>query len=466
MSPRSRKPPVKRLKGLDNLFGEEPLPLPSLAIEQIILPSQQPRRYFDPEKLEQLVQSVREHGILEPLLVRPLSEGNYELVAGERRYRAAQALGLSEVPVVVKALNEREALQLALIENLQREDLSAFEETEGIVQLLALQLECPVEDVPKVLYRLQNERLSSKSNGNVTINAEAEAVEQVFAGLGLMTWQSFIRNRLPLLNLPEDILEALRQGKIAYTKANVLARIEDEQERQSWLQDAITSSLSLSQIKERVKASQPPLEQGEFAARIDATTKRVKKLKVWENPSKRSRLESLLKQLEALISESGLDEAQPIEEADTTQKQPPATATSKSESSPIESGLDLLESEKDVTDEFFSESSPSPSRTPEVPDEQNIPSSESVEESRPDTEEDLTQKDSELTDELQNRALNHTEMVERLDVKSSTLGSAKKKPNFSEWSRSKDPDAIAWQWVPESKCFLPLETKGMNPKAT
>jgi ParB family chromosome partitioning protein len=303
MSPRSRKPPVKRLKGLDNLFGEEPLPIPSLPIEQIALPSQQPRRYFDPEKLERLVQSVREHGILEPLLVRPLSEGNYELVAGERRYRAAQAVGLSEVPVVVKALNEREALQVALIENLQREDLSAFEETEAIVQLLALQLECPVEDVPKVLYRLQNERLSSKSNGNVTINAEAEAVEQVFAGLGLMTWQSFIRNRLPLLNLPEDILEALRQGQIAYTKATVLARIEDEQERQNLLQEAIASSLSLSQIRERVKASQPQPEQGDFAARIDATTKRVKKLKVWENPSKRSRLESLLKQIEELISE-------------------------------------------------------------------------------------------------------------------------------------------------------------------
>ena len=76
MSAKSRKPSVKRLKGLDNLFGEEPLPIPSLPIEQIALPSQQPRRYFDPEKLERLVQSVREHGILEPLLVRLLSEGN------------------------------------------------------------------------------------------------------------------------------------------------------------------------------------------------------------------------------------------------------------------------------------------------------------------------------------------------------------------------------------------------------
>ncbi len=456
MSPRSRKPPVKRLKGLDNLFGEEPLPIPSLPIEQIALPSQQPRRYFDPEKLERLVQSVREHGILEPLLVRPLPEGNYELVAGERRYRAAQAVGLSEVPVVVKALNEREALQLALIENLQREDLSAFEETEGIVQLLALQLECPVEDVPKVLYRLQNERLSSKSNGNVTINAEAEAVEQVFAGLGLMTWQSFIRNRLPLLNLPEDILEALRQGQIAYTKATVLARIEDEQERQSLLQDAIASSLSLSQIRERVKASQPPPEQGDFAARIDATTKRVKKLKVWENPSKRQRLESLLKQLEELISEEGLDEAQLEKETEAHQDEPQFTANSLQDSSPIESGSDPEESQKDVTEEFSNESSQPLEETAEVPDNRETLSSKPLDESRPDAKEEPTQKSSESTDELLNRSLYHAEMVERLGVKSSTLGTAKKRPDFAEWSKSKDPDASAWQWLPESKRFVPL----------
>ncbi len=461
MSPRSRKPPVKRLKGLDNLFGEEPLPIPSLPIEQIALPSQQPRRYFDPEKLERLVQSVREHGILEPLLVRPLSEGNYELVAGERRYRAAQAVGLSEVPVVVKALNEREALQVALIENLQREDLSAFEETEAIVQLLALQLECPVEDVPKVLYRLQNERLSSKSNGNVTINAEAEAVEQVFVRLGLMTWQSFIRNRLPLLNLPEDILEALRQGQIAYTKATVLARIEDEQERQNLLQEAIASSLSLSQIRERVKASQPQPEQGDFAARIDATTKRVKKLKVWENPSKRSRLESLLKQIEELISEEGVDEAQPIEGAKATQDEPKLTAKSEQDSSsPIESGKDPLESHRGVTEEFSGESLPPLEETVEVPDERGTPLSEPLDEFRLDAKKEPNNVSSELTDELLNSSLTHSQMVERLGVKSSTLSVAKKKPNFLEWSKSKDPDAIAWRWVVESKRFVALKNQG------
>lgn len=372
MSAKSRKPPVKRLKGLDNLFGEEPFPIPSLPIEQITLPLRQPRRYFDPEKLERLVQSVREHGILEPLLVRPLSEGNYELVAGERRYRAAQAVGLQEVPVVVKALNEREALQLALIENLQREDLSAFEETEGIVQLLALQLEYPVEDVPKVLYRLQNERLSSKSNGNVTISTEAELVEQVFAGLGLMTWPSFIRNRLPLLNLPEEILEALRQGQIAYTKATVLARIEDEQERQSLLQEVVAQSLSLSAIRERVKALKPPAEPLPFASRIETITKLVKKHQVWDDPEKRSRLETLLAKIEELISSGGLDESQSIGEGEATQNEPQQSAKSLQDSFPMKSSSDALESHTSITEPFRRDTLLSPEETAANPSSQPL----------------------------------------------------------------------------------------------
>jgi ParB family chromosome partitioning protein len=94
----------------------------TLPIDRIVTSASQPRRYFDSDKLEQLTQSVKEHGILEPLLVRSREDNKYELVAGERRYRAATAAGLTEVPVVIKELTDSEALQLALIENLQRED--------------------------------------------------------------------------------------------------------------------------------------------------------------------------------------------------------------------------------------------------------------------------------------------------------------------------------------------------------
>jgi hypothetical protein len=160
----------------------------------------------------------------------------------------------------------------------------------------------------------------------------------------------------------------------------------------------------------------------------------------------------LLKQLEELISEEGLDEAQPIEEAEATQNQLPPTAKSEQESSPIESGLDSLGSQKEVTKEFKSESSLPPPRTPEVPDEQETLSSESVEEFQPDAKDEPIHKGSEFTE-----SLTDAEMASRLRVKTSTLGKAKKRTDFSEWSQSKDPEGIAWQWVPESKCFLSLE---------
>jgi ParB family chromosome partitioning protein len=127
------------LKAAVTLFGDvEPTPSnsnsstpPTLKLQQIQV-NQQPRRYFDPEKLEQLKRSIEEHGILEPLIVRPLGGGEgagYQLVAGERRYRAARELGLKEVPVVVHQLSDQQAIQVALIENLQREDLNPVEET-------------------------------------------------------------------------------------------------------------------------------------------------------------------------------------------------------------------------------------------------------------------------------------------------------------------------------------------------
>ena len=309
MISKNQKPPVKRLKGLDSLFGSELLEPKSLTLECITLPSQQPRRYFDPEKMEQLVQSVKEYGILEPLLVRITAEAEiYELVAGERRYRAAKAAGLSEVPVVIRELSNEDAFHLALIENLQREDLNPVEETEGILQLLAFKLVCPMAEVAKILYRIQNNQLAEKLNGNVTISSELEQVEQVFAGLGLMTWESFIRNRLPLLNLPTEVIEALRQGKIAYTKAQAIAKVKDEQQRKVILVAAISEELSLSQIKERIASLTPsnaiPSDSKTLAlkSRVDSAYKLVKKSQLWADPKKQKQLEELLAELEKLAS--------------------------------------------------------------------------------------------------------------------------------------------------------------------
>jgi ParB family chromosome partitioning protein len=433
-------------------------PTLSVPLGTIIISQTQPRRYFAPSAMQALVESVKKDGILQPILARPVGD-KYELVAGERRYRAAQSAGLTDIPVVVREMSDSEAVRFALMENLQREDLNPVEETEGILELLAITLELPTAEVTLLLQRLHKEIKRKKLSHNVMGQPEVESVppelaiiQSVFESLGRMSWESFTSNRLPLLNLPADILEALRAGRLEYTKAKEIARLESESERQELLEQVIASSLSLSQIRERVKASQPPPEQGEFAARIDATTKRVKKLKVWENPSKRSRLELLLKQLEELISEEELDEVQLIEEAEATQNQPPPTANREEDASPIESGLDPKESQKDVTEEFKSESSLPPPRMPEVPDEQETPSSESVEESQPDAKDEPIHKGSEFTE-----SLTDAEMASRLRVKTSTLGKAKKRTDFSSWSKSKDPEASAWQWVPESKYFLPLE---------
>lgn len=307
------QPYTSKLRGVSALLGEATAATTQFVrIEALRLPSQQPRRYFDPNKLEQLVLSVKEHGILEPLLVRPLQQGDYELVAGERRYRAAQTAGLAEVPVVIRELSDEEALQLALIENLQREDLNPVEETEGILQLLAIKLGCISSEVAPVLYQMKNAvDRNSEMRNNVVPHPESQEEQQVkavFEGLGLMNWVSFTTHRLPLLNLPNEILEALRQGRIAYTKAQAIARVKNEKERQAILEAAISKNLSLTEIKERIvkiKASSTTVDNSKPASlknQMDATYRLVKKSKIWNNPKKQKQLEKLLAELEKLAS--------------------------------------------------------------------------------------------------------------------------------------------------------------------
>lgn len=280
-------------------------PTATVALSAITLPSQQPRRYFDPIKMEQLIQSVKQHGILENLLIRPLPNqpGQYELVAGERRYRAAQSVGLVEVPVTIRELTDSEAIAIALVENLQREDLNPVEETEGILQLVALRLECAQDEVTALLYRMIND--TSRMTNNVISQPKAESIKAIFTELGLMGWESFVSNRLPLLKLPSDILEALRSGQIAYTKARAIARVKNDQTRKELLEDAIAYNLSLSEIKRKIKeleqqtASEPP----SIKDLADETFRRLKKSQVWDDPKKQAKVEKLLGQLNALMED-------------------------------------------------------------------------------------------------------------------------------------------------------------------
>jgi len=305
MSPRrTSRPPAERSR-LKNvaLFAEvEESSVPStVTLEKITRPQTQPRRYFDPQAMQSLVESIKLDGILQPLLVRPVGE-KYELVAGERRYKAAQEAGITEVPVTVRALTDEQAVQYALTENLQREDLNPVEEVEGILQLLALKLGTDQSAVISLLNKIA--KMKRGLADNVVRPEEQQIVAEVFTALGRLSPESFRTHRLPLLNLPDNILEALRRGQIEYTKAKEIAKLESESERQALLEEASAQSLTLSQIRSRLKAVYPPTERAPLQTRMEATYKLAKKTKVWDNPNKRNKLESLLAELEALMAES------------------------------------------------------------------------------------------------------------------------------------------------------------------
>ncbi|WP_100902086.1 ParB/RepB/Spo0J family partition protein [Nostoc flagelliforme] len=148
---------------------------------QIHLAAHQPRRYFSTQGMESLVASIREHGILQPLLVRPLESGNYELIAGERRYRAAQTFGMEQVPVIIRHLNDQDAFQVALLENLQREDLNPVEETEAILQLLSIRLQCSQGEVISLLNHIANRQKQKTETTNNVVRNQWEMVEKIFS---------------------------------------------------------------------------------------------------------------------------------------------------------------------------------------------------------------------------------------------------------------------------------------------
>ena len=265
---RSKQP--YQIQGVNALLGESletERAEKNLSLEKIQLPETQPRRYFDEQAMKKLVESIKKHGLLQPILVRPFELDSkaddecYELVAGERRYRAAIEAELKEVPVVIKELTQEEAFHLALMENLQREDLNPVEETEAILLLLTWQLKLTNQEVIDLFSAAAHPERESVDN--VIHSQKWQQLLEVFRAVGKFTPESFRTNRLPLLKLPEDILEALRSGKIEYTKARAIAKIKDEDARKELMASAIAESLSLREIKERIKSAQPQPQKEE-----------------------------------------------------------------------------------------------------------------------------------------------------------------------------------------------------------
>ncbi len=309
MNHKKSSEPAYKVKGVDLLFSQSNEEGgSSIPLSAIILPPKQPRRYFEEEAMKMLTVSIKEKGILQPLLVRSIGQKQYELVAGERRYRAAKAAGLESVPVIVKDLTDEETSEIALLENLQREDLNPIEETEGILDLLSLKLNQPRESIISLLHLVSHQGRSSADN--VIRSDEWNLVSSVFDTVGKFTPDSFRTNRLPLLNLPEDILECLRQGKIEYTKARVISHVKDEVLRLELLSDALNQKLSLSQIKERVKSikiasttSVKAKESLSYQSRLKVISAKTKKALVWDDSKKKQKFDKLLAEMEKLLAE-------------------------------------------------------------------------------------------------------------------------------------------------------------------
>jgi ParB family transcriptional regulator, chromosome partitioning protein len=295
------------IEGVDALFPtlESAEPKAELIpLSSIRLPQQQPRRYFDAEALSKLTNSISEQGILQPLLVRPSLTGNYELVAGERRYQAARNANLESVPVVIRDLTDAEAIELALMENLQREDLNPVEETEGILELLSRKLNKEKSEIISIFQKSAHPaRATKKKTVNTGIHKkDLEVIESVFKSLGKLSSHSFRTNRLPLLNLPSYLLEALQTGRIEYSKARVIGRVKDDQKAKQLLAEAVAENLSRKEISERANLlSKKKKRTSRLQKRWDTTITKINKAKVWQQTEKKKRLEEILSELDELL---------------------------------------------------------------------------------------------------------------------------------------------------------------------
>lgn len=186
-------------------------------IGSVVANTEQPRSTFNHRELEELMESIREHGILQPLTVSPKSGGGYELIAGERRLRASRMLGLKTVPVVVRAVKTHDRLILALIENIQREDLNALEEARAYARLISE-------------FGLTQENVSKKVGKA----------------------RSTVANTVRLLELPTEIQDAVSAGKISAGSARALIGIEDKKRQMKLFRKLVSGGLSVRQTEREV----------------------------------------------------------------------------------------------------------------------------------------------------------------------------------------------------------------------
>lgn len=214
------------LKNKDDILGqteeERNNNVESIQIERIVPNRYQPRQVFEPNKINELAESIQEHGLLQPIVVRPIEEGMYEIIAGERRFRALQSLNKAQADVIIRQMNDEETAVVALIENIQRENLSVVEEAEAYKKLLEL--------------------------GDTTQSELAQSLGKS---------QSFIANKLRLLKLAPQVILRLREGKITERHARAVLALSEEQQ-EALIEQVIAQHLNVKQTEERVKQQTGP----------------------------------------------------------------------------------------------------------------------------------------------------------------------------------------------------------------
>ena len=279
-----------------------------LPVSQIQPGAYQPRQYFSETSIESLAQSFQEQGFRGAINVRPTLGEGYEIVAGERRWRAAKKAGLAEVRCIVDDYSDDEALEFALVENLQREDLSKLEETEGILQLVATRLSIARDDAIQIIRTEGHSDRQSRSD--VAPSAELQNIEALLSHFNIEL-QTFRTKNLRTLTLPDDLKAAHLKNGLSYSSALELNKVKDEAKRTALLQQVIEEELSFREVKQKVKEqatarSEVGRDSPERALiqRMELTLRKAKKSeKLLLKPQNRQRFEQLLQELENLLGQ-------------------------------------------------------------------------------------------------------------------------------------------------------------------
>ena len=214
-------------RGLDTLIPKKtaamlPREFMRLSLSKIRAAKKQPRQRVSDKELEELIQSIKEKGFIQPIVVRSIAGGEYEVVAGERRYQAAKSLGLKEIPTIIKEIDEKEAFIIAIVENLQRQDLNPIEEAQAFRRLIN-EFKFSLENVAKFV---------SKDKTTVV-------------------------NTLRLLKLPDNIKDALQKGIITRTQARTILGVEKIQAQEKLFHQILKEGLSVREIEKKVRLASP-----------------------------------------------------------------------------------------------------------------------------------------------------------------------------------------------------------------